>query len=134
MKSYLRVLLALVAVFVVTIGAVAQAGQGSVEGTVTDPSGAVVPGASLKLTNTATNLSFNAASNEAGYFRFPVVPVGSYDLVAEGKSFSTYNQKGVPVTVGSRVNLPITLGLKNKGETVEVTGELPIVETTRSTL
>jgi outer membrane receptor protein involved in Fe transport len=134
MKPYFRVLLVIIAILSVAIHAGAQAGQGSLEGTVLDASGAVIPGVTIKLTNTATNLGFSATSNEAGYFRFPVVPVGNYDLSAEGKSFAPFNQKGVPVTVGARVNVPITLGVANKGETVEVTGELPIVETTRSTL
>lgn len=134
MKAFLRVLVALVAITTCAVSVLAQAGQGSVEGTVTDPSGAVVPGVNLKLTNTATNVSFNATTNEAGYFRFPVVPVGNYDLAAEAKSFATYERKGIPVTVGSKVNLPFALGVSNKTETVEVTSELPIVETTRSTL
>jgi hypothetical protein len=107
-------------------------GQGSVEGTVADSTGAVVPGVTLKLTNEATGLSFTAASNEAGYFRFPVVPVGNYDLSAESKSFASFTQKGFAVTVGSKVNLPITMTPATQKEAVEVTGELPVVETTRS--
>ena len=134
MKAVLRVLLALVATTMFAVSALAQAGQGSVEGTVTDPSGAVVPGVTLKLTNTATNVSFNGTTNDAGYFRFPVVPIGTYDLVAEAKSFAPYQQKGIPVTVGAKVNLPIAVGVSNKAESIEVTGELPIVETTRSTV
>ncbi len=134
MKAHSRVLIALVIALFITTAAFAQGGQGSVEGTVTDASGAVIPGANLKLTNTATNLSFDATTNEAGYFRFPVLPVGNYDLVANGKSFSTVTQKGIPVTVGGKLNIPVTLGVANKNETVEVTGELPVVETTRSTL
>ncbi len=134
MKLYLRVLVVLIAAFAFSIAALGQSGQGSVEGTITDASSAVVPNVTVKLTNTATGLGFTANSNDAGYFRFPVVPVGNYDLIAQGKSFAAFNQKNVTVTVGGKVNLPITLGVANKSETVEVTGELPVVETTRSTV
>src|SRR6185369_12515848 len=135
MKSFARrVLLLVTALFLVATAALAQSGQGSVEGTVIDSSGAVVPGIAVKLTNTATNLSFTVESNETGYFRFPVIPIGNYDLVAEGKSFAPYMQKGVGVTIGSKINLILTLGVANKQENVEVTGEMPVVETTRSSV
>jgi len=130
--QWTRVLIVLMAIVLVAACAFAQSGQGSVEGTVTDSSGAVVPSAALKLTNEATGLSFTTASNETGYFRFPVVPVGTYDLTAESKSFAPYTQKGFPVTVGGKVNLPISLSLASQKESVEVTGEAPVVETTRT--
>ncbi|MGZ4788020.1 MAG: TonB-dependent receptor [Terriglobales bacterium] len=130
--QWTRVFIALIAVALVATCAVAQSAQGSLEGTVTDSSGAVLPSVTLKLTNEATGLSLTTASNEAGYFRFPVVPVGTYDLSADSKSFAAYTQKGVQVTVGSKLNLPVTLAVAGQKEAVEVTGELPIVETTRS--
>ena len=130
--QWTRVLIALIAVVLVATCAVAQSAQGSLEGTVADSTGAVVPSVDLKLTNEATGQSLTAASNEAGYFRFPVVPVGTYDLTAESKTFANYTQKGVQVTVGSKVNLPITLAVAGQKEAVEVTGELPVIETTRS--
>jgi hypothetical protein len=130
--QWTRLFIALIAVVLVATCAFAQSGQGSVEGTVSDSSGAVVPSATLKLTNEATGLSFTTVSNEAGYFRFPVVPVGNYDLSAENKSFALYTQKGVQVTVGAKVNLPVALAVASQKDTVEVTGELPVIETTRS--
>jgi len=61
----------------------AQVGnQASVEGTVTDPSGAVVPNVAIKLTNTGTGIAFTGMTNDSGYFRFPVIPVGTYELTA----------------------------------------------------
>jgi Carboxypeptidase regulatory-like domain len=113
----------------------AQTGnQGSVEGTVTDPSGALVPGTVLTLTNAQTGIAFTSASNDSGYFRFPIVPVGTYELKAENKSFATLTQKQVEVQVGARVNLPVVLALAGQKEAVVVTGEMPAVETTRSSV
>src|SRR5690348_14393333 len=109
-----RVLLFVTALLFVSAAAFAQSGQGSVEGTVIDSTGAVVPGIAVKVTNTATNQSFTTESNETGYFRFPVIPIGSYDLVAEGKSFAPFTQKAVGVTIGSKVNLIVTMGVANK--------------------
>src|SRR3954470_8066985 len=128
------VFILLVTIFLLAGVALSQSGQGSVEGTITDTSGAVVPGVNIKLTNAGTGLSFTTASNESGYFRFPVVPVGTYDLTAESKAFAAFAQRGFPVNVGSAVNLPISLNVAGQKEAVEVTGELPVVETTRSSL
>src|SRR5947209_11471764 len=124
--QWTRVLIVLVTASLLVVGAFAQGGgQGSVEGTVTDASGAVVPGVTLTLKNIDTGLSFTAASNDTGYFHFPVVPVGRYDFSAASKSFAGYTQKGVSVSIGSKVNLPISLSLAAQKENVEVTSELP---------
>jgi hypothetical protein len=113
--------------------AVAQVGnQASLEGTITDPTGAVVPNVTVKLTNTQTGASFSAASNGSGYYVFPVIPVGTYDLTAEPSGFAAYTLKGIEVAVGAKINLPVALALKGQQESVEVTGETPVIETTRS--
>ena len=112
----------------------AQAGvQASLEGTVTDPSGAVVSGAAVKLNNVDTGIGFTTASNDSGYFRFPVVPLGKYELTVDGKSFAPYTQRSIDLTVGAKVNLEIKLGVA-ASENVEVTSTAPIVETTRTSV
>ncbi len=112
---------------------IAQVGnQASVEGTVTDSSGAVVPNATITLTNTGTGATYSGASNDTGYFRFPVIPVGTYNLSAGHSGFAAYVQKDIDVAVGAKVNLPIALAVAGEKERVEVTGELPVVETTRT--
>ncbi|MGZ7029644.1 MAG: outer membrane beta-barrel protein, partial [Terriglobales bacterium] len=115
--------------------AIAQLGnQASLEGTVTDSTGAVVPNVAVKLTNTGTGAVFTIATNESGYFRFPVIPVGNYQLNATRDGFAPYIQKSIDVAVGAKVNLPIVLAVAGQKEKVEVTGELPVVETTRTQL
>ena len=89
-----------------TVVALAQTGnQGSLEGTMTDSSGAVVPAVTVKLTNTGTGAGFTSATNESGYFRFPVIPVGMYELTANRDGFAPYIQKEIDVAVGAKVNL-----------------------------
>lgn len=110
----------------------AQGNQGSIEGTVVDPSGAVVPAAEIVATNTGTGAAFRATTTDEGLFAFPVVPVGSYDLVVKRKGFAALTQKGVTVTIGAKLNLKLTLQVSGKEETVVVTSEAPVVETTRT--
>jgi Carboxypeptidase regulatory-like domain/TonB dependent receptor len=114
-------------------GVLAQVGnQASVEGTITDPSGAVVPNVAIKLTNTGTGATFTGTSNESGYFRFPVIPVGTYELTAQSSGFAAYRLTAIDVVVGAKMNIPFSLTMARQQAAVVVTGEVPVVETTRT--
>ncbi|HET8924769.1 MAG TPA: TonB-dependent receptor [Candidatus Acidoferrum sp.] len=115
------------------LSARAQSGvEGAIEGTVIDPSGAVVAEALLKARNIHTSATFSADSNESGLFEFPVLPVGTYELTVNRTGFAPLIQKDLFVTVGARINLTLTLTLAAKAESLVVNGGTPIVETTRS--
>src|SRR5712664_101593 len=116
-----------------TVPSRAQVGnEGSIEGIVTDPSGAVIPGVMLCVKNPNTSDTFNTTTNELGLFRFPVLPVGSYELVAEHPGFASLIQKNVVVNIGAEVNLTLILRLAVGTETVVVRDETPLLESTRS--
>src|SRR5258708_5607564 len=70
-------------------------GLGTIIGTITDPTGAVIPNAKIVATNEGTQLSRNAASNEQGYYVIPSLQPTTYDLVVEASGFATYTQKGI---------------------------------------
>src|SRR6266478_5448146 len=106
--------------------------EGSIEGTVIDASGAVIPGVKLQVANLSTSDRFNTSTNELGLFRFPVLPVGSYELVAEHPGFASLIQKNVVVNIGAAINLKLTLLLATGTEKVVVSGETPLLESTRS--
>lgn len=128
-------LLCVLAALLFTVVALAQVGnQASLEGTVTDSSGAVVPAATLTATNSATGVSFTAESNQDGLFRFALLPVGTYTLTITKQGFAEQGRKDVPVTVGSKLNLDVKLAVPGRAETVNVTEQLPLVETTRTNL
>src|SRR2546430_10546326 len=128
-KTFFAGFLFLLASFPLT----AQSGnQGTIEGTVSDPSGAVVSGAQISATNTATGATFSVTAGSDGLFRFPVLPVGTYDISATQSGFSKYVQQGVVLNVGAKLNLPITLPLASAQQTVQVSAEAPVVETTRT--
>ena len=82
--------------------------------------------------NSATGAKFSSTSTSDGFFRLPVLPVGSYDITVERSGFARTTQKNVVLTVGARLNLPITLKVATQSEAVEVSAQAPLVETTRS--
>ena len=109
-----------------------QGNQGTLEGSVADPSGAAVAGAQLTVTNDATGLKFHTTTSSDGLFAFPVLPVGTYTVEVEHAGFSKLTRKEITLTVGARLNLTLALSVAGRGESVTVTGETPLVETTRS--
>ena len=106
--------------------------QGSVEGTIADQKGGVVPGVSLRLRNAATGFTLTSTADANGFFSFPIVLVGNYELTAQKEGFNAVTQKDIVVTVGARLNLDLTLPVAAQQSTVVVTGDVPLVETTRS--
>src|SRR5215510_3650940 len=130
-KARIAILIALL--IVTSTMSLAQGGnQGSITGTVTDSSGALVPGAEVIATNTATGASFNTTSTSDGFFEFQLLPVGTYDIDAKKQGFNPLSAKGVKLTIGAKLNLNLELKVSAQGETVVVTGEAPVVETART--
>src|SRR5437763_4292857 len=113
--------------------AFAQAGRGSVSGTVSDPSGAVLTDSKVTATNNATGETFTINSNSDGLFAFPLLPVGPYLIQGTHSGFGVFNQY-VQVTVGAKIDLNMTLPISTGNETVQVSAEAPVVETTRSSM
>lgn len=105
---------------------------GTLEGVVADRSGAVVPGVSLKARNLQTSILLTTSSNERGLFRFSVLPVGTYDLVAECAGFAPLIIHNVTVTIGAHVTLNLVLSVAGRVESLMVGGADPGVEITRS--
>ncbi len=133
MLTKMSVLFCLLALLLGSVASIAQVGnQASLEGTITDSTGAVVPGVAVKLNNTGTGAGFTTVTSDTGYFRFPVIPVGTYELNASRAGFAAYTQKGIDVAVGAKVNLPIALAVAGQTQKIEVTAEQPVVETTRT--
>jgi outer membrane receptor protein involved in Fe transport len=106
--------------------------QGSIEGIVTDPSGAIVPGAILRATDQKRGATFITTSNADGLFFSPALPVGTYELSAEHADFAAWVERNIEVTVGAQINLNITLHLAGASESVVVSDSPSAVETTRS--
>lgn len=108
-----------------------QATTGVIEGEVRDDSGAVLPGVTVTLLNTATNYNQALETNDSGRFRGALLPLGPYRVTAELEGFNTLVREGIQLTVGRTVDLDIALGISAVGEEIVVTDEAPLIETSR---
>jgi hypothetical protein len=118
----------LVSVLASTVPASAQF-TSTIEGTVFDPSGLVTPGATVTLVNTDTGVSQTAATNAAGYYRFPALPAGQYRLRIELQGFKTIAQDNIRLAAAEIKTLNVRLEVGSTAESVTVTGTVPLVET-----
>ena len=109
-----------------------QASTGAIEGSVVDESGAVMPGASVSIKNTGTNFERVVVTDKGGRFRGLLLPLGEYRVSVSAAGFSTAVRAGIGLAVGQSVNLPITMKVSSVQAEVLVTGDAPIVETTRA--
>ena len=100
-----------------------QQGTGVITGTVTDPSGAVIPNVAVTLYNANTGVQRTARTNAVGIYRFDFADVGTYDLRVSAERFAAYNLTGLEVTVGQTVTRNIQLELGRAGTVVSVEGE-----------
>src|ERR1051325_11096795 len=99
----------------------AQGDRGVITGTVTDATGAVVPGAVITVIQNGTNTSFRSTSSTAGDFTVPSLPVGSYEVRTEKSSFKTSVTDNVMVVAGGAVRLDLILQVGQTQQSVEVT-------------
>ena len=102
---------------------------GSISGIVTDPSGAVVPGAAVTAINTATGVTITIKTDGAGFYNFPNLAVGTYDLEVVQKGFKTYRQTGIVLNANDVLKADVKLELGEIAEKVIVTSEAIHVET-----
>jgi carboxypeptidase family protein/TonB-dependent receptor-like protein len=114
--------------------AVAQLPTATISGVVKDATGAVIPDVDLTVTNTETGITRSGATSGNGSYRFPALPVGKYDVKAEHPGFQGKVQQGLQLTVGQEAVLPFTLDVGAVTESVSVTAEAPIVNTTSGSL
>jgi len=120
--------LALVGVLAFPALSAAQITRGAISGTVRDATGAVVPGASVTVTNTATNISRSAVSDARGFFRLPALEPGVYTVKAELSGFSTVEFKDVGLETASEVTINPEMKVAGVGEAITVVGRAEGIE------
>jgi Carboxypeptidase regulatory-like domain/TonB-dependent Receptor Plug Domain len=109
-----------------------QATTGIISGTVVDQTDAALPGASVALRNTDTNFEKTETTDNGGRFRAVLLPLGPYRITVTLPGFSTLVRDGVTLSVGQDVNLRLPLQVSGVQQEVRVTGEAPVVETSRT--
>jgi hypothetical protein len=130
MRHLLRsaVVLLLVAVF-----SHAQTFRGAINGTIVDPSGAVVAGAEVKAINNGTGVTLTTTSTSEGQFAFQDLPLGSYKITVNAPGFQAVNVDNVSVTAGSVYTLPVKLTMGQQTTAIEVSAASLTVDTTTDT-
>jgi hypothetical protein len=112
--------------------ALAQETRGTIFGTVKDPSGGVLAGMSVIVTNEETNVSNETVTNDRGGFEIPYLLPGTYRVVVQAAGFKKFTSTGLQLTVNNRVGLDVTLEVGSLSDEVTVTSSLPLLETTAS--
>ncbi len=129
-----RIKLFVCAVFVAAMlpAILRAATTGSISGTVKDPSGAIIPGATVTATDAATNFQTKTVSDDKGYYAFPSLPVGRYNIKVEDQGFGTQSRNNLQVDANGELVADLTLQMAEKVEEVTVLENAAQVETASS--
>ncbi len=104
------------------------AGFGSISGTATDPSGAVVPGAAITVHNEDTGVNRSFQTNDSGIYVAAFLPPGNYDVVVAKAGFASLDRKALTVQVGRNLSINFAMTVATGTQTVEVTAAAPIID------
>jgi Carboxypeptidase regulatory-like domain len=105
--------------------------SGSIQGTIHDPAGAVVPNATVELKNTQTGVSVKTTSDNEGNYRFVSLAPGSYELSVDASGFRSA-AVAFSLETSQNLNVPVAMQLASASQTVEVTGQAPVLNTAES--
>ena len=111
----------------------AQTGDGSLRGYVRDQQGGVLPGVTVTATSPDLLAPVVAVSDTAGYYRLNNLPPGTYTIAADLTGFAAYKREGILMRAGSTFTVDIEMTLSSVQESVTVTGESPMIETSKPT-
>lgn len=113
----------------------AQGTSASLTGSVTDQTGAAIPGASITVVNVDTNFTLKATTDGIGIYLLRPLPIGKYQLSVEAKGFNRYQQKGISLTANMAATQDVHLSVASgQAETISVTSEAELINTTSAEL
>ncbi len=121
-------------VSLIAVGAHGQTVQGVITGTITDPSGAVVPNATVTITNSETGLAQTTTTETNGAYRLPLVPPGTYTIEIKASGFAEERASGIIVQASQTVPISFKLQVAQTSQVIEVTGQAQLVQTATSDL
>ena len=124
-----RPLLVVVCLFVVTLTAFTQSDRGTITGTVSDATGAVIPGVPIEAKNVQTGATYQAGSSETGNYTLAQLPAGTYELSAILPGFKRFLRSGIIVSVATVLRIDIALEVGAAGESVTVEAASPLLKT-----
>src|ERR1700723_382897 len=109
-----------------------QAVTATLVGTITDTSGAIIPNASVSITNQGTTVVTNTTSNESGNFTFTFLPPGTYTVTVTAPGFQKKVTSGVSVPVNTTTRIDTSMSAGSTSETITVTDQAPLLQTDRA--
>lgn len=109
--------------------AYAQSDRGTITGTITDPTGSMIPNASIEAKNMQTGVVYNAASSGTGNYTLAQLPVGVYQLTATTSGFKQFVRTGITVSTAQTLRVDVKLEVGNISETVTVNADAPLLKT-----
>jgi Carboxypeptidase regulatory-like domain len=129
LKLHLALLLIPVVLQVVPLALAQIAGSGSIQGVISDPSGAVIAGVPVEATNVATNVKTSRKTTDAGYYVISPLPAGEYTVTVAAPGFQTLIQEHVVVDALSTVGLNLALTIGTTAQQMTITGAIPELNT-----
>ena len=111
-----------------------QIDTGTIHGIVSDTSGAVIPKARVTLTNTGTGITVSAQTDESGRYSFPAIKIGGYQVAFEATGFKKLVRSGITLSIQQQAQIDIQLQTGDISQSVEVTGEAPLLQTSESSV
>jgi hypothetical protein len=134
-RSFPSPVVFLLALFVLTANAlIGQINTATVNGTVTDSSGAIVPGATVTISNSGSQAQRTTQTNTDGVYSIPLLQPGSYDLTVSKDGFSTFKNNGVQLAISQVATLNAILQIGSASQSITVTGEIPMIDTSTAGL
>ncbi len=119
----------LVAFFLLAVGLFGQGNTGSILGTLTDATGAVVPGAKIQISNTRTGVSLDTTTDSVGNYLFNFLQPGIYKVDAEVSGFKRFTRENISLEMSRQLRIDIALETGQITETVSVAAQTPLLET-----
>jgi hypothetical protein len=112
----------------------AQEARGTITGKVRDASDAVMPGAPVRITDVARGTTVSVTTNDAGLYQAPYLLPGTYQIVVEVNGFKKYVRGGVVLRIGDTLDIPVQLEIGQTSDTVTVSAETPVLDTTSGSM
>ena len=134
MKYFVLTLAVLAFLLGGTTAAIAQSATGQINGTLSDATGAVVPGAAVNLTNQETGLTREMTSNESGDYTFPLLPVGLYSVTTQAEGFQVNRRTDIRLNVNQTLRVDFEMVVGEVTETIEVQAAAAAIDTETSSV
>src|SRR5579875_2969437 len=124
-----KVLFRALVCFSISLSAFGQSDRGILTGTVTDPQGAVIPNASIEITNTQNGARYQTSTTSTGNYTMPSLPVGTYTLTVEVPGFKKFMRQGIQIAVAQVERVDVMMEIGTASQTLVVSADATMLST-----